>query len=198
MVGLVVTPTTLRSSTSDCRFPLRMRSRERSSSQTATPADDSSASFSFCAMSGPPGEVLERPPFRVPRRACEAWGKGWSLQVAGRVGQAPGGCNRAGGDGVPRAGGLDRLAGSGHDGLVGEPELLVQHRVGRAGAVVGEAHDPAGVTDELAPAHGHARLDAHPGPEDRKSTRLNSSHANISYAVFCLKKKKQHDRNFIP
>src|SRR3712207_8652626 len=28
------------------------------------------------------------------------------------------------------------------------------------------------------------------GGEDRKSTRLNSSHANISYAVFCLKKKK--------
>src|SRR3712207_7479742 len=27
--------------------------------------------------------------------------------------------------------------------------------------------------------------------QDRKSTRLNSSHANISYAVFCLKKKKQ-------
>src|SRR3712207_8317147 len=29
-------------------------------------------------------------------------------------------------------------------------------------------------------------------PPDRKSTRLNSSHANISYAVFCLKKKKQN------
>src|SRR3712207_7733356 len=28
--------------------------------------------------------------------------------------------------------------------------------------------------------------------EDRKSTRLNSSHANISYAVFCLKKKNPH------
>src|SRR3712207_7050936 len=28
------------------------------------------------------------------------------------------------------------------------------------------------------------------GKRDRKSTRLNSSHANISYAVFCLKKKK--------
>src|SRR3712207_7713101 len=28
---------------------------------------------------------------------------------------------------------------------------------------------------------------------DRKSTRLNSSHANISYAVFCLKKKKHRD-----
>src|SRR3712207_8266416 len=29
---------------------------------------------------------------------------------------------------------------------------------------------------------------------DRKSTRLNSSHANISYAVFCLKKKHHHTR----
>src|SRR2546430_7995490 len=28
--------------------------------------------------------------------------------------------------------------------------------------------------------------------QDRKSTRLNSSHSQISYAVFCLKKKKQH------
>src|SRR3712207_7114247 len=34
--------------------------------------------------------------------------------------------------------------------------------------------------------------------EDRKSTRLNSSHANISYAVFCLKKKKyQHVSSII-
>src|SRR3712207_8180382 len=31
---------------------------------------------------------------------------------------------------------------------------------------------------------------AQPELEDRKSTRLNSSHANISYAVFCLKKKQ--------
>src|SRR3712207_7784101 len=30
---------------------------------------------------------------------------------------------------------------------------------------------------------------------DRKSTRLNSSHANISYAVFCLKKKKNKEYN---
>src|SRR3712207_7055094 len=34
-----------------------------------------------------------------------------------------------------------------------------------------------------------ARVGVHLG--DRKSTRLNSSHANISYAVFCLKKKKR-------
>src|SRR5438034_9492319 len=31
-----------------------------------------------------------------------------------------------------------------------------------------------------------------PTPEDRKSTRLNSSHTVISYAVFCLKKKKKN------
>src|SRR5256886_10252536 len=30
-------------------------------------------------------------------------------------------------------------------------------------------------------------------PADRKSTRLNSSHSQISYAVFCLKKKKKND-----
>src|SRR3712207_8241602 len=33
---------------------------------------------------------------------------------------------------------------------------------------------------------------------DRKSTRLNSSHANISYAVFCLKKKKSHKYRATP
>src|SRR3712207_6906643 len=32
---------------------------------------------------------------------------------------------------------------------------------------------------------------------DRKSTRLNSSHANISYAVFCLKKKKKKHKCYI-
>src|SRR5262245_64690484 len=40
-------------------------------------------------------------------------------------------------------------------------------------------------------ARGH-RLASH--AEDRKSTRLNSSHLGISYAVFCLKKKKRRTR----
>src|SRR3712207_7841270 len=35
------------------------------------------------------------------------------------------------------------------------------------------------------------------GDLDRKSTRLNSSHANISYAVFCLKKKKKYILNHL-
>src|SRR2546426_4668773 len=37
---------------------------------------------------------------------------------------------------------------------------------------------------------------APPGREDRKSTRLNSSHLVISYAVFCLKKKKKNRYNY--
>src|SRR3712207_8756005 len=49
------------------------------------------------------------------------------------------------------------------------------------GATVKEADHAA--LDENAHAAGHQE------GEDRKSTRLNSSHANISYAVFCLKKK---------
>src|SRR5438094_7528163 len=41
-----------------------------------------------------------------------------------------------------------------------------------------------------------ARRSVRAPPEvDRKSTRLNSSHRTISYAVFCLKKKKQNDKD---
>src|SRR5262245_62256694 len=49
----------------------------------------------------------------------------------------------------------------------------------------------------LGDARGHLgpqRLLAAPAL-DRKSTRLNSSHLGISYAVFCLKKKKKHNSN---
>src|SRR5688572_32380336 len=37
-------------------------------------------------------------------------------------------------------------------------------------------------------------VDGESRPRDRKSTRLNSSHSQISYAVFCLKKKKKNTR----
>src|SRR5947209_11674518 len=43
------------------------------------------------------------------------------------------------------------------------------------------------VMDDFADLFGELFIDL-----DRKSTRLNSSHANISYAVFCLKKKKKN------
>src|SRR5258707_10966420 len=52
------------------------------------------------------------------------------------------------------------------------------------------------------PDHLQRRLAQYPGVSgdqrrDRKSTRLNSSHANISYAVFCLKKKKKNTSTLI-
>src|SRR5258708_11311848 len=44
----------------------------------------------------------------------------------------------------------------------------------------------------------HLGAAAHLGSQDRKSTRLNSSHQIISYAVFCLKKKKKRaDHTYI-
>src|SRR3712207_8151089 len=49
---------------------------------------------------------------------------------------------------------------------------------------------PAGVGERL--AHEPQQLDRRVPLKDWKSTRLNSSHANISYAVFCLKKKKKY------
>src|SRR5438034_8850838 len=50
------------------------------------------------------------------------------------------------------------------------------------------AHRGAAATDRS--GDGAGLLTQIPGPLDRKSTRLNSSHTVISYAVFCLKKKK--------
>src|SRR3712207_8063642 len=72
----------------------------------------------------------------------------------------------------------------------------------RSGVECGEQHRPQ---QRLArpPRGEHDQRDADPAPpvdhveEDRKSTRLNSSHANISYAVFCLKKKNTQN-NTIP
>src|SRR3712207_9107664 len=70
-----------------------------------------------------------------------------------------------------------------HDAL---PISRLAERVQRL--VVRDAEDPR---RELRPAPELPRLPPHVEQHvDRKSTRLNSSHANISYAVFCLKKKK--------
>src|SRR3712207_8481251 len=65
------------------------------------------------------------------------------------------------------------VVGVGSHGECGDLGGVVVVRVaGRPAGVVADRVEVAGV--------------------DRKSTRLNSSHANISYAVFCLKKKKLH------
>src|SRR2546430_10732898 len=58
---------------------------------------------------------------------------------------------------------------------------------------------PLEARERAVPGHDHGRIERHDRVErrdpalvgaDRKSTRLNSSHSQISYAVFCLKKKK--------
>src|SRR5690242_21396557 len=61
-----------------------------------------------------------------------------------------------------------------------------RHQQLAAQVAAGDAHHRVLDVSRLhAPAGGH---------QDRKSTRLNSSHMSISYAVFCLKKKKEnHD-----
>src|SRR3712207_8851107 len=53
-----------------------------------------------------------------------------------------------------------------------DTDLILAHRRLNGGAMLTPGSEPP------------------PATRDRKSTRLNSSHANISYAVFCLKKKK--------
>src|SRR3712207_7082007 len=57
--------------------------------------------------------------------------------------------------------------------------------LGLSACMIGEEFHRGYLVDERAVASVQAGWSA----EDRKSTRLNSSHANISYAVFCLKKK---------
>src|SRR3989454_4771662 len=52
-------------------------------------------------------------------------------------------------------------------------------------------------TDQRGPAQRRPHDDQVQREGDRKSTRLNSSHLVISYAVFCLKKKKQKQKNLV-
>src|SRR3712207_8127524 len=68
-------------------------------------------------------------------------------------------------------------------GDVRQPDLPSRGEAGH-GEVPGGAVAGGGVAQRPGLRRGHDVR------EDRKSTRLNSSHANISYAVFCLKKKK--------
>src|SRR2546429_6942529 len=72
-----------------------------------------------------------------------------------------------------------------HDGL----EVLVARLLGGAAGGVALHQEELGALRLLAGAVGEL---AGQGGSDRKSTRLNSSHGYISYAVFCLKKKKNY------
>src|SRR3712207_7190169 len=85
-------------------------------------------------------------------------------------------------DALPISGGEDEGA---------HPQRHVQR--GREAELDGRTVERAVERGEDFPvAVGQQRQDTGEEHLDRKSTRLNSSHANISYAVFCLKKKKNN------
>src|SRR2546427_12755730 len=67
--------------------------------------------------------------------------------------------------------------------------LFRSHRERRRGDVSGEGGGPRPRRGRR--PEGGAGARGKKASQDRKSTRLNSSHSQISYAVFCLKKKKQ-------
>src|SRR2546430_7771749 len=73
---------------------------------------------------------------------------------------------------------LDELLHNGVDFFVRKYEIAHHHAVA------------APLLECKVGTQGKRRLDLHAVERDRKSTRLNSSHSQISYAVFCLKKKK--------
>src|SRR2546430_3834057 len=75
---------------------------------------------------------------------------------------------------------------SSHNYRRNEPQLLLTRPAGRLNT------SASGSNEMLVRG-----VRAESGPRDRKSTRLNSSHSQISYAVFCLKKKKKSERPII-
>src|SRR5690348_17488549 len=72
--------------------------------------------------------------------------------------------------------------------FLGHEEEIIHHVLGLAGEAAAQhgilGGDAGGAGVQVTLAHHDAAL------QDRKSTRLNSSHPSISYAVFCLKKKR--------
>src|SRR3712207_6907284 len=82
-----------------------------------------------------------------------------------------------------------------HDAL---PIFPILQRLAQAGSYLPRSLEllltypfPKTVTDGIFGDYTGLRVTLDAERTDRKSTRLNSSHANISYAVFCLKKKKK-------
>src|SRR3712207_8607722 len=86
---------------------------------------------------------------------------------------------------------LFRSAGTRDESLRGVPSGLLGDVPRLDGVVdIGRCARVPAQLDVSAVGVGHPEVARDGG--DRKSTRLNSSHANISYAVFCLKKKYSH------
>src|SRR5688572_31536063 len=73
---------------------------------------------------------------------------------------------------------------------VGKPQVAYREAITRSAQAHGRFVRQSGGKGQF----GDVKIRLEPITEDRKSTRLNSSHSQISYAVFCLKKKKLRAR----
>src|SRR5690606_41715462 len=87
-----------------------------------------------------------------------------------------------------RSSDLLRPAGDAEDA---QDEDRLHDRRRRAGRPVRQDRAPVPAAPARPPRRDPAAADGRGSAADRKSTRLNSSHVKISYAVFCLKKKTQ-------
>src|SRR5690606_41846614 len=122
-------------------------------------------------------------------RACGPWREGPGARLLGRLGPLDRDALAAG---VPRRGG-DARQDAPEPAASGRPlgeQPLRDERAGRGRVALEEREELA----LLLPPESAEALGRDPVRREaqRKSTRLNSSHVKISYAVFCLKKKKRH------
>src|SRR2546427_3404208 len=82
---------------------------------------------------------------------------------------------------------------SSHAGVVKELKVKIGDKIAEGGLILTlEAAGEAAAAPQAAAPAPAAAAPAPAAAADRKSTRLNSSHSQISYAVFCLKKKKKN------
>src|SRR2546430_12308479 len=78
-------------------------------------------------------------------------------------------------------------------------EQAFSRYVARTAPWLESSQQPEALVDDLDIELGYlynSPIGIHADPRDRKSTRLNSSHSQISYAVFCLKKKKNNHTSY--
>src|SRR2546430_3825839 len=74
---------------------------------------------------------------------------------------------------------------------LGKPDKITLESLRQAAGAVAKACRKHRQADVAIVVPQLPNIGAEPAAEDRKSTRLNSSHSQISYAVFCLKKKNK-------
>src|SRR6266540_5559289 len=146
--------------------------------------------FAYGLVCGGTGVRPRRGGLRLRARRVRSRAVGVGLRAPGGSGGGDGGGGRRGEDGPPRGGAVGRAL---HDGAarrrVAKLDRLQERRRDR------QPVPPPWGEPQLPRPRERRGVERRIAARDRKSTRLNSSHITISYAVFCLKKKKQERKN---